>query len=162
MDTLRAKIISIYVTTFIFVSIFISIWIWAGGWQELSSESIFNSKFDAISALASSLAFCGLVCTILLQHVELKATRDELAKAAKANEESSELAKAQLRAGYLNTVMNHDMAKILNLSKISRENSSETTLKEIDKMIATFNDALEEYDKLTKAYRAKNAPPEHW
>ncbi len=139
-----------------------AMWCYFGGWAELHSASQSNAKFDAMSALASALAFVGMLCTILLQQEELKATREELAKSAQASQESSELAKAQLRAGYLSAVMQHDMTKIMNLSKLLHENKENPCASDkLDSIMEAYNAALHEYDVLTKAYKAENAPQPH-
>ncbi len=140
----------------------ISFWICFGGWKELHLPSP-NAKFDSMSALASALAFVGMLCTIFLQQEELKATREELAKSAKANKESSELSKAQLRAGYLSTVMQLDMTKLMNYLRIHENKvDSDNVSSEINKMLSALNAALAEYDALTKAYKAEEAPPMHY
>lgn len=52
-------------------------------WEQ---RAAFGSMFGAVNALFAGLAFAGLIYTILLQRAELKATRIELARAAKAQE----------------------------------------------------------------------------
>lgn len=96
---------------FVFTAtLIIKFWMVYGGWNEV--RTIGDTKFDAMSALFSGLAFAGLICTILLQQFELKATREELHNSAQANRDaaeasrmSAEIAEKQIKAQYYSTII---------------------------------------------------------
>lgn len=80
------------------VAIF-GIWNVSGGLQEI--EACKEKRFDALSSLFSGLAFAGLICTLIFQQLELTATRQLMARQAKANEDAANNALKAAKVAFL-------------------------------------------------------------
>lgn len=137
---------------FVFTAtLIIKFWMVYGGWNEV--RTIGDTKFDAMSALFSGLAFAGLICTILLQQFELKATREELHNAAEANraaanaaEKTLEIAKKQIKAQYYSTLIPFEREKLYYyIDKHPNMKDLDTTAKEMRDLI---DYELEEFQKI--------------
>ena len=147
---------------FVFTAIvIIKFWMVYGGWDEV--RTIGDTKFDAMSALFSGLAFAGLICTILLQQFELKATREELRRSAQANQDAAkaaktavEIAELHIKAQYYNTVLSITHTRLLHyidMESRKRERgiqSGEKYVDEVNKLINAINPDIEKFAEIAK------------
>ena len=94
------------------------------GWYVASDPMPDWSRFDALTALFSGLAFAGMLGALYLQKQELALQRKELfdtrrvlEETSKANQETAEIARRNLRAQYLTRWLDQhaDEARILKI-----------------------------------------------
>jgi hypothetical protein len=73
--------------------------------QITNKASDYGDSFGALNSVFSGLAFAGVIVTVLIQMEELRASREELRKAAEAQNESSKTLNEQLRVAKLSSNM---------------------------------------------------------
>lgn len=73
------------------------------GRQTRAEWGEFGDAFGVVTSLFTALAFAGLIATVVLQSVELRETRKQLAEQAKAQPEYAEAARQHVIAQDLST-----------------------------------------------------------
>lgn len=73
--------------------------------DEYGERGTFGDMYGALNSLFSGFAFAGVIITILMQMRELKLTRDELSKTARAQDESQKALNKQLETMQITTKM---------------------------------------------------------